>query len=169
MAPASQYATIAQFKARLGALRLVNMSAVDATEQEGDWNLLLVAASARMNDALGRARYAVPIDFAAIADGTLRAQAQAHLAVICCTIAAWNMVAALPDAPPGLKLAKTEADVWLAGLIDGTVTVAGLDRLEAAIEERAGGRIGAVVGDDPNLDRDTYDAWQSMLLGGGVI
>lgn len=169
MAPLSQYATVDQFKARIGSLRLANMSQVDTSEQEADWNLLLAAASSTINDHLSRARYSTPIDPDEIADAVLRAQAVARLAVICCTLAAWPMMAAIPDAPKGLLSVKSDVDRWLAGLISGEVKIAGLAQLNEAIDDRASGRIGGVVGCDDNLSPDLFHRWRNMESGGGFL
>ena len=148
--PASAYATVEQFRARLGALRLSDMVNVAPESEDADLVDLLNSAAARMNSTFARAGYAIPLDLTLITDTGLRGQLSSQLAVANAVLAAWDAVSGVADAGSGLKLAYDRQNKWLANILEGKESLLGLGKAgQAAV---VGGRFGVVTLDD-DLDR----------------
>lgn len=155
------YATIEQFQAHIGALRLAGMSGLDEGQQPEFYVSLLLAATSRMNGVFARSGYVVPLQLEQIENEDLRAQLRAQLAIHCTTLAAWSMLVGLTGAAEGLKLAHDNTASWLKGIQDGTEELLGLTKEEK--QSRTGGRVGVVLGND-DLDRTmrALDRFQGM-------
>jgi len=150
----SRFATVEQFKAHLGALRLSGMAQVAELEEDAFYDSALLAAQARMESAFARAGYEVPLDLESVSSEAQREKLEALLALRCTTFAAWEMLAGVAGAPDGLKLSHDNALKWLDGILSGKETLLGLEKVNQA--RVVAGRVGVVLGGDDldRLDRD---------------
>lgn len=144
------YATIEQFKAHLGALRLSDMANVGEGGEDSFFGDLLLAGSGEIDSVAASAGYVVPLDLDTIVSLDLKAKLQALLAVTTTTLAAWSMVGGTAGASEGLKLAYDKASAWLKSIRKGEAELLGLSK--SAKSARVSGRVGVVLGDD-DLDR----------------
>lgn len=147
---ATPYASLEQFKAHLGALRLSGMTNVEEASEDAFFADLLLAGSGEIDSVAASAGYAVPLDLDTIVSLDLRAKLEALLAVTTTTLAAWSMVGGMAGASEGLKLAYDKASAWLKSIRKGEAELLGLTKTGKSA--RVAGRVGVVLGDD-DLDR----------------
>lgn len=144
------YATVEQFRAHLGALRLSDMANAEAAAEDDFFADLLLAGSGEIDSVAASAGYAVPLDLDTIVSLDLKAKLQALLSVTTTTLAAWSMVGGTAGASEGLKLAYDKASAWLRSIRKGEAELLGLAK--TAKSARVAGRVGAVLGED-DLDK----------------